>query len=89
MDIDVGGVSVAIAGTVDRVDVIELDGERGYVVIDYKTGRGAKYTSPDVMNLNALQLPLYALALERTVFADRPSRPLAMIYWMPSDGGRL
>jgi RecB family exonuclease len=85
--IDVGGVSVAIAGTVDRVDVVELDGERGYVVIDYKTGRGTKYTSPDVINLNALQLPLYALALERTVFADRPSRPLAMVYWMPSDGG--
>ena len=85
--IDVGGVSVAIAGTVDRVDVVELEGERGYVVIDYKSGRAAKYTSPDVIDLNALQLPLYALALERTVFADRPSRPLAMVYWMPSDGG--
>ena len=40
-----------------------------------------------MVNLTALQLPLYALAVERTVFKDRPARPLGMAYWMIGDGG--
>ena len=60
---------------------------RGFWIIDYKTGRRDNYTAPAVANLSALQLPLYALAVERSVFKDRPARPLGMAYWLFGDGG--
>jgi ATP-dependent helicase/nuclease subunit B len=85
--IDVNGVSVKIGGTIDRVDTVELDGERGFWVIDYKTGRASSHTGTDVLNFAAMQLPLYALAVEKVVLKDRPARPLGLAYWLVSDGG--
>lgn len=85
--IDVNGVTVKIGGTIDRVDTVELDGERGFWVIDYKTGRASNYTGTDVMSFAAMQLPLYALAVEKVILNDRPARPLGLAYWLVSDGG--
>lgn len=85
--IEVNGVTVKIGGTVDRVDAVELNGERGFWIIDYKTGRASQYTGTAINQMDALQLPLYALAVERTIFKDRPSRPLGLAYWMIGDGG--
>jgi ATP-dependent helicase/nuclease subunit B len=78
---------VRIGGRIDRVDVAELPDGVGFWVIDYKTGRASNYSATDVQELRKLQLPLYALALERVFFADRPSRPLGVAYWLVTDTG--
>ena len=35
----------------------------------------------------SLQLSLYALAVERVLFADREARPLGLAYWLVTDTG--
>ena len=81
------GIRVKIGGRIDRVDAVELDGEVGFWVIDYKTGKGGYYTGTDVQSLKKLQLPLYALAVERVLFEGRPARPLGVAYWLITDVG--
>jgi len=85
--ISVGGVEVQIGGRIDRVDVAELDGELGFWVIDYKTGRAQNYTSTSLSNLEKMQLTLYALAVERVFYPGRKARPLGLAYWMVTDTG--
>ena len=74
---------VQIGGTIDRVDrVLTADGTEAFRVIDYKSGHAPG--KADVMSALALQLPLYALAVERS-----ESLPLADLgYWaMKSEQG--
>jgi ATP-dependent helicase/DNAse subunit B len=85
--ISVGGVEVRIGGRIDRVDVAELDDGLGFWVIDYKTGRSANYSATDLARFEKLQLPLYALALERVFFSGRKARPLGLAYWLVTDKG--
>ncbi|MFO0938056.1 MAG: PD-(D/E)XK nuclease family protein [Gemmataceae bacterium] len=85
--IEVDNITVKIGGTIDRIDAVELEGETGFWIIDYKTGRKQNYTATDIVHFSALQLPLYALAVERSVFKGRPARPLGLAYWMIGDGG--
>jgi RecB family exonuclease len=85
--ISVGGVEVRIGGRIDRVDVAELDGGLGFWVIDYKTGRSANYSAGDLAKFVKLQLPLYALAVERVFFPGRQARPLGLAYWLVTDDG--
>jgi hypothetical protein len=37
--------------------------------------------------LEKVQLPLYALAVERVLLKDRPARPLGLAYWLVTDTG--
>lgn len=70
---------VKIQGLIDRVDAVELPGGPAFRVIDYKSGY-----APNKGQLNsglALQLPLYALAVERILLADRRGRALDAGYW--------
>jgi ATP-dependent helicase/DNAse subunit B len=85
--ISVDGVEVRIGGRIDRVDVAELDGGLGFWVIDYKTGRSTNYTASGLTNLEKLQLPLYALAVEQLFLAGKSARPLGLAYWMVTDTG--
>jgi ATP-dependent helicase/DNAse subunit B len=85
--VEVDGVAVRIGGRIDRVDVAELDGGLGFWVIDYKTGRSINYQPSQVERLEKLQLPLYALAVERVLFKDRPARPLGLAYWLVTADG--
>jgi ATP-dependent helicase/DNAse subunit B len=79
-------IEVRIGGRVDRVDLTELDdGSVGFWVIDYKTGRSGYHTATDVQSLLKLQLPLYALAVERLIVEG--GRPLGLAYWLVADGG--
>jgi ATP-dependent helicase/DNAse subunit B len=87
LEISVGGIDVRIGGCIDRVDVTELEGTIGFWVIDYKTGRAANYQASQVERFEKLQLPLYALAVERVLLKDRPSRPLGLAYWLVTDSG--
>lgn len=83
----VDGIEVRIGGTVDRIDVAELPDAIGFWIIDYKSGRGSYYTGTSVVNLEALQLPLYALAAERVLFPGQTARPLGLAYWLVTDTG--
>ena len=84
----VDGVEVRISGRIDRVDVAELDnGELGFWIIDYKTGRSSHYTATDTAELRKLQLPLYALAVEGVFLHGQGARPLGLAYWLVSDSG--
>jgi RecB family exonuclease len=85
--IAVGGIEVRIGGCIDRVDVTDLEGTTGFWVIDYKTGRGTNYQASQVERFEKLQLPLYALAVERVLLKDRPARPLGLAYWLVTDTG--
>ena len=56
----IDGESVRLRGKVDRIDLLA----EGFRVIDYKTGH-APSSAEVVKHLRAVQLPLYALAVER------------------------
>ncbi len=85
--ISVGGIDVRIGGRIDRVDVTDLDGTHGFWVIDYKTGRASNFQSAQVERFEKLQLPLYALAVERVLFKGSKARPLGLAYWLVTDIG--
>jgi ATP-dependent helicase/DNAse subunit B len=85
--ISVNGVEVRVGGRIDRVDVAELDDGLGFWIIDYKTGRSANYSAADLARFEKLQLPLYALAVERVFFPTRKARPLGLAYWLVTDKG--
>lgn len=88
LTLEVGDVRVKLGGRIDRVDLAELpDGTLGFWIIDYKTGKKSSYTATDFQSLRKLQLPLYALAVERMFGNDRPARPLGVAYWLVTDGG--
>jgi hypothetical protein len=76
---------VAMRGMIDRIDVIETEAGLFFRVIDYKTGKSPSKDDQKVGK--ALQLPLYALAVERLVFADRPAVPLDVGYWSLKGSG--
>ena len=83
----IGDVEVRIGGTIDRVDLVQLEETLGFWVIDYKTGRAANYQTSQVTRFEKLQLPLYALAVERVLLKDRRARPLGLAYWLVTDTG--
>ena len=86
--LSVGGIEVRIGGVIDRVDVADLGAEGlGFWVIDYKTGRSGNYSAAKVAGFEKLQLPLYAMAVERVLLKGRPARPLGLAYWMVTDTG--
>ena len=85
--IAVGGVEVRVGGRIDRVDVAELADGAGFWVIDYKTGRGQHYTAAGIERFEKLQLPLYAVAVERVLLPGRSARPLGLAYWLVTDAG--
>jgi ATP-dependent helicase/DNAse subunit B len=85
--IRVGEIEVRIGGRIDRVDLTEVGEAVGFWVIDYKTGRAANYSAAQVERFEKLQLPLYALAVERVLLKDRPARPLGLAYWLVTDTG--
>jgi RecB family exonuclease len=65
VDTDVGRRTVAFHGSMDRVDVVTIEGKRYGVVLDYKSGRTSKYYAKDMMDGVDLQLRLYLLVLEQ------------------------
>jgi ATP-dependent helicase/nuclease subunit B len=85
LEFDVEGVRFRLHGTIDRVEVVSdprLPGHKGeMVLVDYKSGRGAKSRRvADYVEGRTLQLPLYAAMAEkatggRKVFAigERPT----------------
>ncbi|HEY2785926.1 MAG TPA: PD-(D/E)XK nuclease family protein [Fimbriiglobus sp.] len=85
--LSLNGLEVRIGGTVDRIDTADVPDGLGFWIVDYKSGRGSYYTGTAVANLDALQLPLYALAAERVLFPGQPARLLGLAYWLVSHTG--
>ncbi len=80
-----GADRVRIAGRIDRIDVAEVAGEVVFNVLDYKTGKAP--SSKAIANAAALQLPLYALAVERLLLGEHEARPWQVGYWSLSEQG--
>ncbi len=79
-------MEVRISGRIDRIDLAEMeDGSLGFWIIDYKTGRGGNYTTPDLASFRKLQLTLYALAAERVLLQGKKARPLGVAYWLVTE----
>ena len=73
--------TIRLAGRVDRIDLGQADGQPVFNVIDYKTGKAPRPTDDSVIAGTTLQLPLYAMATERLLLADRKATPWQAGYW--------
>lgn len=61
------GINALISGRIDRVDV---DQERNFIVYDYKLGESL--TAKELVEVAKIQIPVYILALEQLIFgADK------------------
>jgi ATP-dependent helicase/DNAse subunit B len=74
-----GPGAVRVRGKIDRVDVVSASGRPGFRVIDYKTG--APPSGREVKENLMVQLPLYALAVQRLGLVDEAAELLDVGYW--------
>ncbi len=80
---------VRISGRIDRIDLGQLSGHLVFNVLDYKTGhdswprhpRSAKKRHDAIQRGTLLQLPLYLLAAQNVILADRQAKPWFAGYW--------
>ena len=79
-----GAATVRLQGKIDRIDLVDTPEGRGFRVIDYKSGAGPSTT--EVRKALMLQLPLYAMAVEQIVLADRTSAPRRRLLGAAKDG---
>lgn len=82
-----GGSPVLVEGRIDRVDVVEAEGKRWCVVVDYKTRDNGTLRARTVDEGYSLQLPLYLMALEQPA-AAQVGRPVAAEWYCLEDGTR-
>ncbi|WP_246196623.1 PD-(D/E)XK nuclease family protein [Aquisphaera giovannonii] len=87
LEIRDGARSLRLMGRIDRIDVAGEDQGARFRVIDYKSGHAP---SPnEVKTGEMLQLPLYAMAVERIVFRGEAATLADLGYWsLKSDGYR-
>ena len=76
-----GAEEVHIAGRVDRVDVGSCDGVSVFNVIDYKSGSKVNDKLAQIEAGLALQLPLYAMAVQELGLVAEGAVPWQAGYW--------
>jgi ATP-dependent helicase/DNAse subunit B len=81
------GMTIRLSGRVDRIDVGLVEGQVVFNVLDYKTNPSDRYRLADIHNFKALQLPLYAMAVQDLLLADQNAIPWQAGYWHVRDGG--
>lgn len=83
VEIEVGGRTVRIAGTIDRLDVLGGDGSAAPSVriIDYKTGAG-EVDPEEIRKGYQLQLPIYMMAAEGI---GEQTEPAGILYFRIQD----
>jgi RecB family exonuclease len=79
LEIGRGPRLVRLQGKIDRIDLVETPEGRGFRVIDYKSGAGPAAT--EVRKARLLQLPLYAMAVERIILAEAALTLRDVGYW--------
>jgi RecB family exonuclease len=87
LEIRDGSRSIRLRGRIDRIDVAETPDGRRFRVIDYKSGSTPSPT--DVKTGTMVQLPIYAMAVERLLFEEDGTRLHDLGYWsLRKDGFR-
>jgi ATP-dependent helicase/DNAse subunit B len=84
-----GDKETRMQGRIDRIDEGWSGDQRILNVIDYKTGRSARFSLDDVRSGLAIQLPLYALAARRMNLAGAERVIYQMAYWRIRESGFL
>lgn len=87
LEFRVGDECVPICGRIDRIDVGVHAGQTFFNVIDYKSGDVGGFAAEAALRGAALQLPLYVLAAEQVLLADRRAAACLAAYWSPAGGG--
>jgi ATP-dependent helicase/nuclease subunit B len=85
LEIGAGAAGVKLGGKIDRIDLVDAPDRAGFRVIDYKTGSQPK--AADVKKALWLQLPLYALVVERIVLPGEGVRLRDFGYWSLKEKG--
>ena len=80
-----GDATIRVDGFIDRIDMLDRDGRSLFRVIDYKAGHVP--TPAEIAAGLALQLPLYAMAAQRTLFTGVERMPLDAGYWGLKEDG--
>lgn len=80
-----GSRKLRLRGRIDRVDLVRTAAGSRFRVIDYKSGTAP--TSSSVKTGEMLQLPLYAMAVQRLVFAEGEASLHDIGYWGLRDEG--
>jgi ATP-dependent helicase/DNAse subunit B len=81
------GVTIRLSGRVDRIDIGLVDGQVVFNVLDYKTSPSDSFHPKDILDCKALQLPLYAMAVQDLLLADKNAIPWHGGYWHLCDTG--
>lgn len=79
----VDGLQISVVGTVDRVDIAEIKGERYVRVVDYKSG-GKKFKLSDVFYGLNMQMLIYLFAIWKGGKGDLEDMLPAGVLYMPS-----
>ncbi len=78
-ELRLGDQAARLKGRIDRIDVLESSDGPRFRVIDYKSG--SPPSGKDVTEFRMLQLPLYAMAVERFLFEGGRAGPRDVGYW--------
>src|SRR5262249_46727080 len=79
--------TIRLSGRIDRIDVGMMGDQIVFNVLDYKTGRKKRLKSEDFVRGLALQLPLYALAVQELLLVDSRAVPWRVGDWYLKDKG--
>lgn len=82
-----GEAETRITGRIDRVDVLQTARGNVYAVIDYKSGNAPAFKEKEVRAGRALQLAIYALAVEQLGLAGENAVLGQAGYWSLRDKG--
>jgi ATP-dependent helicase/DNAse subunit B len=83
--INIDGEPIKITGQIDRIDIATVEGNTVFNVIDYKSGRSAKFKRDQLATGQQLQLPIYVEAAQALVFKGKAT-PLQAGYWSMGAG---
>ncbi len=86
-ELEVDSERILITGRIDRIDLGMAAGWPVFNIIDYKSGKSDKLKSKDIESGDALQLPLYAMAVEQLLLAGKGAVPWQMGYWFMEGPG--
>lgn len=81
LDFESKNGTVLVRGRIDRVDTGFHSGKRVFNVIDYKTGSPPSSSQKSLEKGQAIQLALYALAVQRLGLAGPDAIPYQLGYW--------
>jgi ATP-dependent helicase/DNAse subunit B len=86
-ELTVNGATIRLSGRVDRIDLGVIDGQVVFNVLDYKTNASDPFRAGDITSCKALQLPLYAMAVEDLLLKGTGAIPWHGGYWNVRNDG--